>query len=139
MSAPEDNEFAPPHSIEAEMAVLGCADGYHKSRMLDSLNYGLVMSTLKEGEVSFTEDSREAFDVIRNWMYKNVYGRDKLNVEFKKAQKIMKQVFRHVLETQFDGLPDKEAVNKTIDVVACMTDESIMRYDDDNFKPSRLY
>ncbi|MBU2560867.1 MAG: HD domain-containing protein [Nanoarchaeota archaeon] len=124
---------------QAELRVLGCGDRYNKSRILDELNYGLASSSLKEGRVCFTGERREAFDVVRDWMYDNVYGQDRLEDEFAKAQDMIKRVFTHVIEKRFKGLPQEEAVSRTIDVVACMTDVSIMEYFDDISKPKRIY
>jgi hypothetical protein len=123
----------------AEMKVLGCGDGYDRSNLLDALSYGLVTSSLDAGEVCFKGESREAFDVIRKWMFDNMYGKGDMAPEFKKLQDMIHRVFIYVMETRFDGLPDKEAVNKTIDVVACMTDESLDRYDTEISKPKRIY
>ncbi|MBW2972738.1 HD domain-containing protein [Candidatus Woesearchaeota archaeon] len=123
----------------AELRVLGCGDGYSKSRILDALNYGLVTSSLAEGRVCFAGERRAAFDVIRDWMYDNVYGKGPMEPEFDKAKDMIERVFMHVLETRFGGLPDQEAVDRTIDVVACMTDDSIDRYHDENLKPKRIY
>jgi dGTPase len=125
-----------PH---AELNVLGCGQGYNKSRILDELNYGLVTSSLKEGRVCFRGERREAFDIIRKWMFDNVYGKGRLEKEFAKARDMIKRVFTHVMETRFEDLPKEEAVSRTIDVVACMTDESVMAYYDEAFKPKRIY
>ncbi|MBN1544749.1 HD domain-containing protein [Candidatus Woesearchaeota archaeon] len=124
---------------QSELRLLGCGDRYSKSRILDELNYGLVTSSLEEGRVCFNGERREAFDVIRKWMFNNVYGHDKLEDEFKKAQDMIKRVFSYVLATRFKNLPLNDAVSKTIDVVACMTDVSMMEYFDDISKPKRIY
>ncbi len=129
---------------QAELRLLGP----RKSKWIGSLNKALVETSLAYGDVnndSFSGEYRDAFDTIKDFMYRNVYGGktgdpdDPLKKEFKKARKQIRLVFEHVMETRFSDLEQKDAAHKTLDVVACMTDQSIMRYFKENFQPKAIY
>jgi dGTPase len=119
----------------AEIRLLGD----DKSDWIGSLNKGLVLSSVKEGRICFEGEYREAFDTLRNWMYKNVYGHGKLKKEFKKDQNLVELVFNHVMENEFNHLSQDDAAYATLDRVACMTDVSIIQYMDDHYRPRGAY
>jgi dGTPase len=113
--------------------------GADRSEWIGTLNQAVVNSSLAANKIAFTGDVYEAFEEIRAFMYKNVYGSGPMKAEFDKAKKMIKLVFEHVMENQFSRLDQKEAAFKTLDVVACMTDRSIMQYFNENFVPHAVF
>jgi dGTPase len=113
--------------------------GPRKSKWIGSLNKAVVESSIEAGDISFTGEYFEAFETIRNFMYKRVYGSGRMEAEFVKAKKLVKLVFMDVLEKRFERLSREEAAKKTLDVVACMTDQSIVAYFNENFVPKQVY
>jgi len=120
---------------QAELKLLGP----RKSKWIGSLNRAVVESSIKAGEITLDGPYFDAFEGIRRFMYKDVYGSGLLEVEFKKAKNLIKLVFEHVMENRFGSLDQKEAAFKTIDVVACMTDQSILAYFQKEFVPKQVY
>jgi dGTPase len=109
--------------------------GEKKSEWINTCIHGLIHSTEKEGDIAFKGNHYEAFETIRQFLYNNAYGHRELKPQFDKAGEMMKLVFNHVMETQFRRFDQSDAAYKTLDVVACMTDRSIVRYMTDNYIP----
>jgi dGTPase len=113
--------------------------GPRKSKWIGAANKAVVESSLEfdDGvqDIRFRGRYFEAFEAIRSFMYRNVYGSERLSDERNKAKWIVEQVFERILESQPQTLDQNAAVLNTIDVVACMTDRSIVNYFQDNFVP----
>ncbi|MFH1063957.1 MAG: HD domain-containing protein [Candidatus Woesearchaeota archaeon] len=120
---------------QAEFKLLGP----RKSKWIGSLNRNFVEMSIAEGDICLKGDHLDAFEVLRSFMYKNVYGGGKLKAEFKKAKRMIELVFDHVMENRFSDLDQKEAAYKTLDVVAGMTDQSLLTYFQEEFVPQRVY
>jgi dGTPase len=113
--------------------------GPRKSRWIGTLNRAVVGCSLATGDIAFYGDVYGAFEEIRQFMYDTAYGKGEMEKEFEKARETIRSVFMRVMETEFSGLDQKVAAFKALDVVACMTDQSILKYYVDNFVPRGPY
>ncbi|NQU79252.1 HD domain-containing protein [Candidatus Woesearchaeota archaeon] len=120
---------------QAELKLLG----QRKSKWLGALNKAVVESSVKTGDISFDGPYLEALENIRSFMYCNVYGGGRLKDEFNKAKRMISLVFDHVMDGMPGNLSQKDAAFKTLDAVACMTDQSIIQYFNQNFLPQKVY
>jgi dGTPase len=123
---------------QAEMKLFGP----RKSKWIGAANKAVVESSIElvDGmqDIRFRGEYFEAFETIRDFMYKNVYRSDRLKDERAKAQRVVRLVFEHVLENKFRSVGES-AVFGALDFVACMTDRSILRYFEDKFLPRGQY
>ncbi|MFC1741037.1 HD domain-containing protein [Nanoarchaeota archaeon] len=135
----QESDLYKDKKVRSALRILGCSDSYDKSDLLDALIPGFVYSTLEHQQVCFVGEKSEAFEVLKKWMYDNVYGSSKMEAEFKKAKDMMQIVFSRIMKHEFSHLEDKEAAYATLDRVACMTDRSIVLYFEDSYIPKGVY
>ncbi|MBU0459372.1 MAG: HD domain-containing protein [Nanoarchaeota archaeon] len=88
-----------------------------------------------DGNLVWEGEVFEAFEEVRRFMYDNVYQAGKLDEEFAKAARLMEFVFEDVLLKEYSGLEQDEAMMKTLDRVAGMTDRSLLEYFNNQFIP----
>tara|TARA_Y100000310_G_C20693469_1_gene823886 strand:- start:2479 stop:3567 length:1089 start_codon:yes stop_codon:yes gene_type:complete len=117
---------------QAAMKVLG----YTQSDQLFNIIQAIMLSCLRNQQISFDGEVFDAFEELRGWMYKNVYRSGKLKEQRKQGEKMVGVVFERIREEDFGHLDQENAINKTIDKIASMTDRSLITYYNDNFDGS---
>ncbi len=120
--------------------------GPNYARWIGSAISAVVQSSLESmkdpdtvSPVAFYGETFEAFERIRSFMYSRVYGQGIMEEEFLKARGVIRQCFYHVMETRFSALDQQDAAKQALDVIACMTDTSLLSYYREHFVPRGLY
>jgi dGTPase len=121
-------------SIPRELRSIGNTPSKRIDKMVKDVIYGSLSSELKEVKVS--EDMKGMIYALRDFLYKNVYESEESRSEFKKARKILSDLYSYYMqhtEEIFKEFPaemidDKERM--VCDFIAGMTDRfAIMMYE----------
>jgi len=100
------------------------------SKRIDTMVKDLIYDTIKTdlNELCMSEDISSAIYMLRDFLYECVYESDKLIKEFKKAKKVLRDLYAYCLEHMeevFVDIPKEEKLNKhrmVCDFIAGMTD-----------------
>lgn len=104
--------------------------GRTHSQRINTMVKDLIYTTLEKGgaRLTMSPEIMEAITELRSFLFENVYETHKVHDDFKKAMKVVRELYQHFLEK---GLPEdaKKPATKTIgdhravcDFVAGMTD-----------------
>jgi dGTPase len=113
--------------------------GEDKSQWIGNIIKDVVDSSIEAQEIAFKGECFEAFEELRSFMYANVYGSGGMREQRRKAERAVELVFEDVMEKNSKEMEQKDAAQKTLDEVACMTDVSLTRYFRENFMPDGVY
>lgn len=109
--------------------------GETHSQRLNTLVSDLVETTLASGldSVRLSEGVAEHLTALRDWLYENVYRADSVEDEFRKASRVLRELFGYFLANpravlEFGGRYDEDEVVETVvaDFLAGMTDRYAM-------------
>ena len=99
--------------------------GERSSQRINRMVIALIEGS-QDGVIGMTQDVREATQELRLYMYKNVYPCEEIDREIRKAKKIVRELYHHLLEHPTPesqlGDPDDSLERRTADFVAGMTD-----------------
>lgn len=104
--------------------------GSSTSQRIDAMLTGLIQGS-QDGPIAFTPHILDATNLLRGFMYERVYPSEAINGEIRKAKKILRDLYLHLVEhpiidahpaTRTDS-PERRAV----DLVAGMTDQYALR------------
>lgn len=104
------------------LAVLGD----HTSSRIDAMVVGIIMGS-QEGKLGIVPEILEAMNVLRDFMYTQVYPCEAIDREIRKAKKILRELYYYLLEEPNEeiihGLEGDSLERRTVDFAAGMTDE----------------
>ena len=107
---------------KAAVRVLGTTT----SARINAMVTGVIGGSL-DGPVGMTPEILEATNVLREFMYANVYPCDAINREIAKAKKLLREMYCHLLEhptpESASGPPEDSIERRTVDFIAGMTDQ----------------
>ncbi|MGC2064405.1 MAG: deoxyguanosinetriphosphate triphosphohydrolase [Thermodesulfovibrionales bacterium] len=112
--------------------------GTTHAKRIDTMVKDLIYSTLRTGlvELRMSDDLSEATYVLRDFLYAHVYESPVIIREFRKAQKILKDLYTYYLEHigEISGdIPSEKKLNRNrmvCDFIAGMTDSfALMTYE----------
>jgi dGTPase len=114
--------------------VLGDTHSKRIDTMVKDLIYHSIGTDL--GKLCMSDDISSATYMLRDFLFESVYESDKIIEEFKKAKKILRDLYAYYLEHMekiFIAIPKKEKLNKNrmvCDFIAGMTDRfALMTYE----------
>lgn len=113
--------------------------GVTKSNRIATLITAIVDCSIKSDTINFCGEVYESFEEIRRYMYMNVYGGETVHAQQKIIGSAIERVFDHVMHEKYADLSQEDAVLRTLDDVACMTDVSLTQYCKQNFVPHSLF
>ncbi len=108
------------------VAVLGTA----ASRRIDRMVVGLIEGS-QGAQLGITPEVLEAMNILRDYLYREVYPSEIIDGEIRKAKKMLRELYAYLLEHPTEeilaGGPDDTLERRTVDFVAGMTDEYAFR------------
>lgn len=114
--------------------VLGDTHSKRIDTMVKDLIYHSIGTDLEE--LCMSDDVSSATYMLRDFLFESVYESDKIIAEFKKAKKILRDLYAYYLEHMekiFIAIPKEEKLNKNrmvCDFIAGMTDRfALMTYE----------
>lgn len=111
-----------PDLPQDALAILGD----RTSRRIDAMVVGLIHGS-REGALGIESDVLGAMNALRDYMYTQVYPCEAIEREIRKARKILKELYHHLIEYPVaeivDADPQDSLERRTVDFVAGMTDE----------------
>lgn len=100
--------------------------GLHTSQRIDRMVVGLIQGSM-EGKLGIVPDVLEAMNALRDFMYAEVYPCEAIDREIRKAKKVLRELYYHLLEEPvaeiLEADPNDSLERRTVDFVAGMTDE----------------
>jgi dGTPase len=115
------------------------------SKRIDTMVKDVIYRSLKTdlGELFMSNSILSATYTLRDFLYESVYESDKIKKEFKKAKKILSDLYIYYLENMdkvFSDIPKEEKLNKhrmVCDFIAGMTDRFAMMTYENLFLPQK--
>lgn len=111
--------------------------GNSHSKRIDTMVKDVVFSSLKTdiSEIKMSEDVLDMISELRSFLYDTVYNSEMIKVEFKKAKRILSQLYEYYLKNPDEALnniPYEDKVDRdrlVCDFIAGMTDRfALMSY-----------
>jgi len=100
------------------------------SERIDAMVVGAILGS-QDGVISIVPDVRDAMVELRDYLYHNVYPSEAIESEIRKARRIVRELYLHLLEHPTDdilnGRSEDTLERRTVDFVAGMTDEYAIR------------
>ncbi|MFM1918654.1 MAG: hypothetical protein RLZZ303_288 [Candidatus Hydrogenedentota bacterium] len=89
-----------------------------------------VIEGSTEGRIAFSDGLLEPFNELRDFLFREVYPCDAINLEMERASKVLRELYFHLLEHPVEeilrGDEEDSLERRTVDFVAGMTDEYAM-------------
>lgn len=103
--------------------------GYSHSDRIDSMIKNVITTSFGKEDIAFSDEEKDAFNVLRSFMFKNVYLNPVAKKEEAKAMDMIRALYTYYLE-HVDLLPleftvhmGEDGVERAVaDYIACMTD-----------------
>lgn len=117
------NESAIPGDVKT---VLGNTHAERIDRMVRDVIYNSIKADMED--ISMSAEILAATSRLRDFLYENVYESKKIELEFNKAKKILRELYGYYIdhtEELFSDIPTEEKIDKhriVCDFVAGMTD-----------------
>lgn len=111
--------------------------GQSSSERINSMVTGVIEGS-REGVVGVNEDVRHAMNVLRDYLYREVYPSDPIRAEIDKAKKLLKELYAYFLEHPSeigDANSDDPRERRVADVIAGMTDHYALHLYQRHFFP----
>jgi dGTPase len=108
------------------------------SKRIDTMVKDFIYNSMRTDieELSISDDISSAIYMLRDFLYESVYESNKIAKEFKKAKKVLRDLYAYYLEHMeevFVNIPKEEKLNKhrmVCDFIAGMTDRfALMTYE----------
>ena len=100
--------------------------GRHTSQRIDRMVVGLIQGS-ENGKLGFLPEVLEAMNALRDYMYSQVYPCDAIDREIRKAKKLLRGLYYHLLESPVSEIVEADPADslerRTVDFVAGMTDD----------------
>ena len=104
--------------------------GSSTSNRIDAMLTGLIHGS-QDGPVAFTPDILEATNILRSFMYDNVYASETINQEIRKAKKLLRDLYLHLVDNPivdiYPATKGDSPERRAVDMVAGMTDQYALR------------
>lgn len=99
--------------------------GQRSSDRIEAMVTGLIEGS-GDDRIGIVDDVKAAINQLRDFLYANVYPSDIINLEMSKAKKILRELFRYLVENPAGEVPETPAGDplerRVADVLAGMTD-----------------
>ena len=119
------------------VSVLGAGN----SQRIDSMVVGVIEAS-RDGKIAIEEHTREGMRILRDFLYREVYPCEAIEVEISKARRMTRELYLYLLEHPSADLeeisPADSLERRTVDFVAGMTDEYAMRLHRQLLQPRHL-
>jgi len=104
--------------------------GSSTSQRIDAMLTGLIDGS-RSGPIGFEPEVLKATNVLRAFMYENVYPSEAINREIQKAKKLLRELYLHLVDHPVDDIypatKGDSAQRRAVDMVAGMTDQYALR------------
>ena len=113
--------------------------GRETGERINSMVGGLIDGS-QEGDIGLVEDVREAINALRDYLYGEVYPSEMIHSEIEKSEKIVRELYVHLVEQPPDMMPrahpDDSVERRVVDFIAGMTDQFALELYEQIFFPS---
>lgn len=113
--------------------------GETSSARIDRMVVALIEGSTEE-RIGLIADVREAMNVLRKYLYTELYPCPAINTEIAKARNMLRNLYVHLLEHPIeesqDGDPGDSLERRTVDFVAGMTDDYALQLHDKLLLPA---
>ena len=114
--------------------------GRGSSERIDRMIVGLIEGSV-EGTLGVVPEVLDAINALRDYLYRDVYPCETIDTEIRKAKKVLRELYAHLLANPpaalADADPSVSVARRTVDFVAGMTDEYALRLYERVFLPTR--
>ncbi len=104
--------------------------GATTSQRIETMVVGIIEGS-RDGTLGITPDVRDAMNELRDYLYREVYPCETIDMEIRKAKKLLRELYLDLLENPTEeiltGDPGDDLARRTVDFVAGMTDDYAMR------------
>ena len=109
-----------------------------QSKRLNKMITEIIKNSIEKPVVSMSEEGWAYTNILRDWMFKNVYTDSPAKLEEKKAKNIMKSLFEYYSEKLKDYCAEDKIQRAVTDYIASMTDSYAIEKYKDIFIPKPL-
>ena len=113
--------------------------GETTSNRIDRMVVGVIEGS-GDGKLGISPDVRVAMNILRNYLYSQIYPCAAIEQEIGKARNVAREVYYHLLSQPvaeiIEGDPSDDLDRRTVDFVAGMTDEYVLEMFKDLFLPA---
>lgn len=109
-----------------------------QSKRLNRMITEIIKNSIEKPLVSMSEEGWAYTNILRDWMFKNVYTDSPAKLEEKKAKNIIKSLFEYYSEKLKDYCAEDKIQRAVTDYIASMTDSYAIEKYKDTFIPKPL-
>ena len=109
-----------------------------QSKRLNKMITEIIKNSIEKPVVSMSEEGWHYTNILRDWMFKNVYTDSPAKLEEKKAKNIIKSLFEYYSEKLKDYCAEDKIQRAVTDYIASMTDSYAIEKYKDIFIPKPL-
>ena len=109
-----------------------------QSKRLNRMITEIIKNSIEKPVVSMSEEGWAYTNILRDWMFKNVYTDSPAKLEEKKAKNIIKSLFEYYSEKLKDYCVEDKIQRAVTDYIASMTDSYAIEKYKDIFIPKPL-
>ena len=109
-----------------------------QSKRLNKMITEIIKNSIEKPVVSISEEGWAYTNILRDWMFKNVYTDSPAKLEEKKAKNIIKSLFEYYSEKLKDYCAEDKIQRAVTDYIASMTDSYAIEKYKDIFIPKPL-
>ena len=109
-----------------------------QSKRLNRMITEIIKNSIEKPVVSMSEEGWAYTNILRDWMFKNVYTDSPAKLEEKKAKNIIKSLFEYYSEKLKDYCAEDKIQRAVTDYIASMTDSYAIEKYKDTFIPKPL-
>ncbi len=109
-----------------------------QSKRLNKMITEIIKNSIEKPVVSMSEEGWAYTNILRDWMFKNVYTDSPAKLEEKKAKNIIKSLFEYYSEKLKDYCAEDKIQRAVTDYIASMTDSYAIEKYKDIFIPKPL-
>lgn len=109
-----------------------------QSKRLNKMITEIIKNSIEKPVVSMSEEGWAYTNILRDWMFKNVYTDSPAKLEEKKARNIIKSLFEYYSEKLKDYCAEDKIQRAVTDYIASMTDSYAIEKYKDIFIPKPL-
>ncbi len=109
-----------------------------QSKRLNKMITEIIKNSIEKPVVSMSEEGWAYTNILRDWMFKNVYTDSPAKLEEKKAKNIIKSLFEYYSEKLKDYCVEDKIQRAVTDYIASMTDSYAIEKYKDIFIPKPL-